>query len=140
MVILILSVPLILIGACSFNILATPTHFVQELPEQSSIILQSVNIDLGSFLERTFHVYMGYTLSKPNDISYMSIGGLIITGIWEEAPLVTLQYSLNSTAECFHSWYRYFYSFLFLFLSISFLFCSSFQFNVVSICLYIVMK
>ena len=81
MAILILSVPLILIGAYGFNILVTLTHFVQELPEQLSIILQSVNIDLGSFLKRTFHIHVGYTLLKPNNISYMSVESSIIIGI-----------------------------------------------------------
>ena len=67
--------------AYGFNILATPTHFVQGLLEQSSIISQLVNINSGSSLEKTFHVYIGYILSKPNNISCMNIGGLIITGI-----------------------------------------------------------
>ena len=115
MAILILLVPLILIGACSFNILATPTCFVQRLPEQLSIILQSVNIDLGSTLEKTFCVHIGYTLLKPDNISCTSIKGLIITGIWGETSLVTLQYSSNLTAGYFHLQHRHFYFFLFLF-------------------------
>jgi len=99
-----------------------------------------VNIDSGSSLERTFHVHVGYILSKPDDISCMSIGGLIITVIQGETPLVTLQYSLNSTAGRFHLQHKHFYFSLFLSLSISFIFYSPFQFNVISVCLYIVMK
>ena len=76
--------------AYGFNILATPTHFVQELLEQLSIMLQLVNIDLDSSLERTFHIHVGYTLLKPNDISCTSVGDLIIIEIRGETPLVTL--------------------------------------------------
>jgi len=68
-------------GVHGFNSLATPIYFTQELPEQSSIMLQSVNIDLDFFPKKTFCVCMGHILLKPNDISCMSARGLIITGI-----------------------------------------------------------
>ena len=90
MVILILLVPLILMGVYGFNTLATSIYFVQELPEQLSIILQLVNIDSGSSLEKTFCVHVGYTLLKPNNISYMSVRDLIITGIQVETLLIIL--------------------------------------------------
>ena len=132
MVILILLVSLILMEVCSFNTLATPIHFVQELPEQSSIMFQLVNIDSGFFLERTFCVHVGYTLSKPNNISCMSVRGLIITGIQVETLLVILQYSLNLTTGYFLSQHNQSYSFLFtifFFLFLFLLFSLSFSFQ-----------
>ena len=117
-------------GIYSFNTLATPIHFVQELPKQSSIMFQLVNVDSGSSLERTFCVYVGYTLSKSNNISCMSVRGLIITGIQVETLLVILQCSLNLTTGHFLSQYNQSYSFLFIiFFFLFFLFSLSFSFQ-----------
>lgn len=65
----------------SSNTSATLTLCVQELWEWLQITVQSVNIGLGSSLERTLVVYAGYTTLSQEDISFMSVEGSTNIGI-----------------------------------------------------------
>ena len=88
--------------AYGFNILVILICFALELLELSLTMHLLVNTDSGSFLKKTFHVFVVYTLLNLSNISCMIVGDLTITGIWEETQLLTSPYSLNSTAGLFY--------------------------------------
>jgi len=56
--------------------LAIPTHYVQELQEQLPIMLQSVNIDFTSALEKNLVIYVVFTLLRQDDTFFTSVEDL----------------------------------------------------------------
>jgi len=68
----------------SSNTLAIPTLYMQELQEQSPTMLQSVNIDFISFLEKSLVVLVDFTLLRQDNISFMSVGDLTSIRTQEE--------------------------------------------------------
>ena len=70
--------------AYSFNSLAIPTHYAQELQEQLPIMLQSVNIDFSSSLRKNLVVHVVSTLLRQDETSFMSVEDLTSIGTQEE--------------------------------------------------------
>ena len=66
------------------NILVIPICYVQELQEQSPIILLLENIDFVSSLERNLALCVVSILSKQDTTSFMSAEDLTSIGIQEE--------------------------------------------------------
>jgi len=56
--------------------LAIPTYYVQELQEQLPIMLQSVNIDFTSSLEKNLVIYVVFTLLRQDDTFFTSVEDL----------------------------------------------------------------
>jgi len=150
----------ILKAVYDYNISVTPTLFALKLPELLSTMHPLANIDSSSFLGKTFHALVVYTLLNLGSIFCMIVGGLTTIGIWGETPLLTSPYSLNLTAElfpsektllhlqafcCYSDVMCCFILFSVIF-PLSFILCCSFLsssfscFHLAPVCLYVVMK
>ena len=89
--------------ALGYNSLVIPTLCVRELQELSLIMHLLVNIDLDFSLRRNFCVHVDYIPLNQENIFYMSVKDLTITGIQEETLFLTSFFSLYIIATPFSS-------------------------------------
>jgi len=71
-------------AAYGFNSLAISTCYVQEPQEQLPIMLQLVNTDFASSLEKNLVVCVVSILLRQDDTSFMSVEDLMSIGTQEE--------------------------------------------------------
>ena len=109
--------------ALGYNSLVIPTLCVWEIQELLLIMHLLVNIDLDFSLRRNFCVHVDYISLNQDDIFYMSVKDLTITGIWEETLFLTSFFSLYIIATPFPSEKKLLYCLMYNIFNLVFFFC-----------------